>query len=174
MTLPTSTNNEPEPDFFRCPIENGRREARIRVGRKIAKVAVQDTSIDGFTILVAPKYSSKLKVGKTWVLEHDDAETEVHPLWFYNTPDGDIQLGLRRLRDLTPPEDSRYSLLVRFGGARFKDPNFSASVYGGLMLILFCMCALPGWGDHMGTSDRIHDAFHWIIDGLDNTIGRYL
>ena len=98
----------------------------------------------------------------------------MHPLWFYNTPDGDLQLGLRRLRDVTPPADEPHSLLVRFGGSRFRDPNVSAAVYGGFVLALFLDGALPGWGDHMGTSDRIHDAFHWVVDGLDDTFGRYL
>ena len=53
------------------------------------------------------------------------AQTEVYPLWFFNTPEGNIQLGLRRLRDVTPPDNDRNSLLIRFGGERFHDPNFS-------------------------------------------------
>lgn len=174
MTVQATNTVEQETDFFRCPVVNGRSEATIRVGRKKAKATVQETSIDGFTIIVPPKYSPKLKIGKTWILEYEGARAEVHPLWFFNTPEGNIQLGLRRLKDLTPPDKDRNSWLVRFGGARFHDPNFSAAAYGGVVLGLFCLLALPGWGDHMGTSDRIHDAFHWVMDGLDDTFGRYM
>lgn len=174
MTAQATKNTEQETEFFRCPVVNGRSDATIRVGRAKAKATVQDTSIDGFTIIVPPKYSPKLKVGKTWILEHEGARTEVHPLWFFNTPEGNIQLGLRRLRDVTPPENDRNSLLIRFGGARFHDPNFSAAAYGGIVLALICLLALPGWGDHMGTSDRIEEAFKWVMDGLDGTFGRYL
>lgn len=174
MTLSPSTSVESASGFFRCPIVSGRSEATIRIGRRKLVATVQETSIDGYTIVISPQYSSKLKVGKTWTLEHDGSKTEVHPLWFFNTPEGSIQLGLRRLRDITPMESDRSSLLIRFGGSRFHDPNFSAVAYGGIVLSLFCLLALPGWGDHMGTSDRIHDAFHWLMDGLNETFGRYL
>ena len=174
MTTSPSTTAEQESGFFRCPIVNGRSEATIRIGLKKANATVQETSIDGYTIVVSPKYSSRLKVGKPWILEHDGTKTEVHPLWFFNTPDGNIQLGLRRLRDLTPPDKDSRSLLIRFGGSRFHDPSFSAVAYGGIVLSLICLLALPGWGEHMGTSDRLQDAFHWIMDGLDSTFGRYL
>jgi hypothetical protein len=174
MNLPFSTTDEQDSDYFRCPIVTERNDATIRIGRRQAKARVQETSIDGFTITVPKKYASKLKVGKTWVLDHEGAKTEVHPLWFFNMPDGDVQMGLRRLKDITPPENDNNSLLIRFGGARFQDPNFSAALYGGILLSLICLLALPGWGDHMGTSDRIHDAFHWLLDGLDDTFGSYL
>lgn len=174
MNLSTVNTDAQESDYFRCPITNGRTDATIRIGRKKVKASVQETSIDGFTITVPKKYSGKLKVGKTWVLEHEGAKTEVHPLWFFNMPDGNIQMGLRRLKDITPPENDRNSLLIRFGGSKFHDPNFSAAFYGGIVLSLICLLALPGWGDHMGTSNRIHDVFHWVMDGLDNTFGRYL
>jgi len=174
MTLSKSNSVEQEPDYFRCPISNGHTDATIRIGRKRVKATVQETSIDGYTVIVAPSHASKLAVGKSWLLEHDGTKTEVHPLWFFNTPEGDVQLGLKRLRDLTPPENHRRSLLVHFGGVRFQDPSFSAAVYGGFVLSLFLLLALPGWGDHMGTSDRIHDAVNWLVDGLDDTVGKYL
>lgn len=160
--------------FFRCRVEPNRGDARVRIGRKQIPVTVQETAIDGFTILVAPNYASRLKVGKRWILEHDGTRIEVHPLWFFNTPDSQVQLGLRRLRDLTRPEDQRNSLLIRFGGSRFRDPNCSATVYGGIVLALFCMLALPGWGDHMGTSKHIQDGLKWLVEGLDDTLGKYL
>ena len=174
MNLSSLNADEQESDYFRCPILNGRTDATIRIGRKKVKASVQETSIDGFTITVPKKYSGNLKVGKSWVLDHEGAKTVVHPLWFFNMPDGNVQMGLRRLEDITPPENPRNSLLIKFGGARFQDPNFSAAFYGGIVLSLICLLALPGWGDHMGTSDRIHNAFHWLLDGLDDTFGQYL
>lgn len=172
---PLSSSAEPgKTEFFRCRVEPVRSNATVKIGRRRVPATVQETSIDGFTILIAPQHSAKLKVGKTWTLEHEEAQIEVHPLWFFNTPDGRLQLGLRRLRDLTKPQDDRNSLLIRFGGSRFRDPSCSAAVYGGVVLALICLLALPGWGDHMGTSDRIQDGFKVLIDGLDDTFGKYL
>jgi len=172
-TISTTAESSPS-GFFRCRVEPIRGDATICVGRKKIPATVQETAIDGFTILVAPKHASSLKVGKPWTLEHDETRIEVHPLWFFNTPDGQVQLGLRRLNDITKPEDDRNSLLIRFGGSRFRDPNCSAAAYGGIVLTLICLLALPGWGDHMGTSDRIQDGFKWLVDGLDDTFGKYL
>ena len=143
----------------------------IRDRRKKVKATVQETSIDGFTVLMSPQNSSKLNVGRPWVLEHDGAKIEVHPQWFFNAPDGHVQIGLRRLRDLTPPPPIRSSLLSRVGGRHYADPSVSAVTFGGFVLFLFCLMALPGLGDRLGTSDRIQDGIHWLIDEADRVVG---
>jgi hypothetical protein len=171
----TAISTDPEPsNFFRFAIESTHSQAMIRVGRRRIVATVQEASIDGFTIVVAPKYASRLKVGKHWILDYDGVKTEVHPLWFFNTPEGNIQLGLHRLRDLKPPDLDRHSLLIRFGGARFQDPSFSAAFYGGIVLSLVCLLALPGYGEHVGTSDGIQNAFRFVLEGLNDTFGKYL
>ena len=167
-------NETHEGTFFRCPVQEEQSEAVIRVGRRKACASVQETSIDGFTVIVPPKYTSVLKVGRPWLMQYDGAKIEVHPEWFFNAPDGHVQMGLRRLRDLTPPEPIRRSLLLRYGGRRYEDPSFSAAIFGGFVLALFSLMAMPGLGDSLGTSDRIQSALKWIIHGLDQSFGHHL
>ncbi len=119
----------------------------IRVGRRKTRATIQETSIDGFTVLVSPRDASKLKVGRPWLLEYEGTRIEIHPQWFFNAPDGHVQMGLRRLRDLTPPEPIRNSLLARLGEGDIDDPSYSAIAFGGFVLVLFSLMALPGLGD---------------------------
>ncbi|MFK8111005.1 MAG: hypothetical protein AB8B91_02320 [Rubripirellula sp.] len=174
MNLPPQTSKQDQDGFFRCPVQSENSKATICVGRRKSQASVQETSIDGFTVLVSPRDASKLSVGRTWVMEYEGTRTEVHPQWFFNAPDGHVQMGLRRLRDLTKPDPIRSSLLTRFGGKRCEDPSYAAAIFGGFVLLLFSLMALPGLGDRLGTSDRIQDAFRWVIKGVDDSLGNYL
>ena len=167
-------SDQQDPSFFRCPVQEDQSKAVIRVGRRKAIASVQETSIDGFTVLVPPKYAGVLKVGRTWRLEYQGAKIEVHPQWFFNSPDGRVQMGLRRLRDLTPPEPIRRSLLLRCAGRRYDDPSYTAAIFGGFVLALFSLMALPGLGDSLGTSHRIQSAVRWLLNGLNQTVNQYL
>lgn len=174
MSASAETIENQEHGYFRCPIQADHGRATIRVGRRKAYAQVQETSIDGFTVLVSPRDASKLKVGRSWVLEYDGTRVEVHAQWFFNSPDGHVQMGLRRLRDLTRPEPIKISLLAQYGGKRCEDPSFSAAIFGGFVLVLFSIMAMPGLGDSLGTSSRIQDTVQWIIKGIDHSIGQYL
>lgn len=159
--------------FFRCPVSKDQSQALIRIGRRALAASVQETSIDGFTVLVSPKSTSRLKVGRPWVLEYDGARTEVHPQWMFNSPDGHVQVGLRRLRDLTKPPPVRRA----FGKARTRihnDSNFAAVAFGGFVMGLFLLMAMPGLGDRLGTSQRIQSAFRWILSEASITIDQIL
>ncbi|MGB7326800.1 MAG: hypothetical protein WBD31_18130 [Rubripirellula sp.] len=174
MTSAPDTSTKPSSGFFRCPISSDRSKATIRVGRRKFAADVHETSIDGFTVLVSPKYSSKLKVGRPWILVYDGTRTEVHPQWMFNAPDGHVQIGLRRLRDLTRPPKVKRSLLSSIGGRKYDDPSYSAVGFGGFVLALFSLMALPGLGDRLGTSDRIQGTVRWIASELSYTINGFL
>ena len=163
-----------EAGFFNCPVQADQSKAVIRVGRRKAIATVQETSIDGFTVLVPPQYGGVLKVGRPWLLDYQGAQIEVHPQWFFNSPDGRVQMGLRRMRDLTPPKPIRRSLLLRYGGRRYEDPSYSAAVYGGFVLMLFALLALPGLGDNLGTADRIQSAFRWLLNELNHSFNQFM
>ncbi len=143
----------------------------MRVGRRKARATIQETSIDGFTVLVGPRDASKLKVGRPWVLDFDGTQHEVHPQWFFNSPDGHVQMGLRRLRDLTKPDPIKNSWLARLGGKRYEDPSNAAVVFGGFVLFLFALMATPGLGDRLGTADRIQDTIDVVVDAADDALG---
>lgn len=172
MSAEKSENQEA--GFFRCPVQVDQSKAVIRVGRRKALASVQETSIDGFTVLVPANYAHVLKVGRAWVLEYQGAKIEVHPEWFFNSPDGRVQMGLRRMRDLTPPEPIRKSLLLRYAGRRYEDPSYSAAVFGGFVLALFSLMALPGLGDRLGTSSRIQNAFMWLVRSVNHSLNQFL
>jgi hypothetical protein len=50
----------------------------------------------------------------------------------------------------------------------------SAVIFGGFVLFLFCLMALPGIGDRLGTSDRIQDSIQWLIGKADRVVGSRL
>jgi hypothetical protein len=159
-----------EEGYFRCPIPTEQAKAVLYVGRRRMAVTVQEASIDAFTILVKPRHASKLKVSRVWVLEYDDTRTEIHPEWIFNAPDGQVQLGLRRVQDLTAVARPHSSVLRRVSGARSEDPSLSAAAYGGFVMFLFILMALPGLGDRLGTAKRIQDTISWVIQGVDQSI----
>jgi len=170
MSISQIAEREEEEVYFRCPIPSEQAKASLLVGRRHVPIIVQEASIDSFTVLVAPRYSSKLKVGRPWILEYDGTRTEIHPQWIFNSPDGQVQLGLRRLRDLTTQPNVRRSFLTRVGGKRYEDPSMSAAAYGGFVLFLFALMALPGLGDRLGTAERIEDTIRWVVQGIDEAI----
>ena len=162
------------PEFFRCPVSDEQSGGKIHVGRRQFSIRVQETSIDGYTVLVTPREAKKLKVGRPWALHHQGSITEVHPQWFFNSPEGQLQIGLRRLRDLTPSDPTGGSLLVRMGGMKYANPNVSAPIYGGFVLFLFAVLALPGIGDQLGTSTRIQGVIRSIVAGVNETLRNVL
>lgn len=174
MNAQEIAERDEEEVYFRCPIPSDQAKAVLLVGRRSIPILVQEASIDAFTVLVAPRYSSKLKVGRPWTLEYDGTRTEIHPQWIFNSPDGQVQLGLRRLRDLTPQPHVSRSFLTKVGGKRYEDPSFSAAAYGGFVLFLFALMALPGLGDRLGTAPRIESAIRWVMQGIDKAISQSL
>lgn len=173
MNSPAETTDQPS-SFFRCPVQSEQSKAVILVGRRKINATVQETSIDGFTVLVGPKDAPKLKVGRPWVLEYDGTRIQIHPQWFFNSPDGHAQMGLRRLRDLTQPDPIRRSWLTRFGGSRYENPNNAAVAFGGFVLFLFALMALPGFGERLGTAARIQDAFGWMISSANEMLNQWI
>ena len=114
----------------------------------------------------------RLKPGHPWILEYDGTFTEVHPQWIFNAPDGRVQIGLRRLRDVTKPPRFRTSVLFQWGGKRYRHPNLSATAYGGFVLFLFVLMAMPGLGDRLGTAPRIQDTMRWLLRGIDQLLSQ--
>ena len=168
---PSSTDHEA---FFRCPVPSDCAKAQLRIGRRRIKVTVQDTSIDGFTILVPPRGAHKLKMGSLWILEYDGARLETHAQWFYHAPDGQTQIGLRRLRDLTPQPMMGSLISAVFPSASRNELTYSGLAYAGFVMALFLLLALPGLGDRLGTADRIQGAVRWIYQGVSSEFRQWL
>ncbi|QDV64178.1 hypothetical protein [Crateriforma conspicua] len=163
-------------DFFRCPVQADQGSALIRIGRRKLAVTVQETSIDGFTVLVTPEGAKHVKVGRPWVLEFDGTRFEVHAQWFFHSPDGHVQVGMRRLRDLTEPPSEHVSWsLFRNGDVRGTDSaGTSTLAFAGFILFLVTAMALPGLGDQLGTAKPMGEAARSFTDAVGDWFGRWL
>jgi len=167
----SSSQTETSRGFFRCPVPADQSDGTITIGRRKLPAVVHEASIDGFTVVVRPVFADQLQLGRPWKLFHDGATLEVHPQWFFQAPDGNVQIGLRRLRDLTPPPGvparwSNWWPRVSNGGS-----SSPPLLFGGLVGIILMTLALPGIGTTLGTSQRItawivwaeHHLRDWIV-----------
>lgn len=159
-----------DPSYYRCPVHEDHAGAVLCSRRRRLDVLVQETSIDGFTVLVKPQDADRLAIGRPWVLEYGGARVEVHGQWFFNSPDGHVQMGLRRLRDLTKAGASSQSFLFRLRPAAIHDLGFSGVIYSGLLLAVFLVLAMPGIGDALGAASKIESAVIWIWSGVGNLV----
>ncbi|WP_372721876.1 hypothetical protein [Novipirellula sp.] len=162
--------HEGESSFFRCPIQESDGKAVIRIGRRRIPVVVQETSIDGFTLTVAAKHASQIQISGPWELEYADARTEVHPQWIFNAPDGNAQLAVRRLRDLTKPDPIRSTWWPTLRRNRYKQSDNSSLAFGGFVLAFIAMLGLPGIGEKLGSAHYIQAAITWVYKGIHTEI----
>jgi hypothetical protein len=147
-------------DFFRCPIQAEQANAALQIGWRKVPVVLRETSIDGFTVLVSPKYASRLRVGRAWRLKSQAETSVVHGEWMFMSPEGLLQLGLRRIADITPVErcggSSWRSLLSpRRLLSRQKSPELA---FGGALLLVVALISTPGIGGPLGTAKPIREA----------------
>lgn len=156
--------------FFRCPVQAEMSQATLIVGRRKVPATLQETSIEGFTVTVCPRQSQRLRIGRAWVLRSLNDCCEVHAEWFYNAPDGGIQIGLRRVRDLLRPE--RPSGWLSFGQAGRKSSSGKGSevAFAGAIVFLFVVLCLPGVGDKLGTAPRLQAALQLVLHSVDSLV----
>ncbi|MCM2372518.1 hypothetical protein [Aporhodopirellula aestuarii] len=161
-------------DFFRCPITVENSSAILRIRRRRVAVHLQEASIDGYTILVRALHSSQLRIGEPWVLLHNGATIEVQAQWFFQAADGQVQIGLRRLRDLTRPPVIGGWLPSIFGTPKSPDYSSSSLVLSCGVLGVLLALALPGLGDLLGTSKPIQAAINSVYGGLRSVMKDFL
>jgi hypothetical protein len=153
-------------EFFRCPITAENSAAALRIHRRgRINVKLQEASIDGFTVLVRSVDAAKLQIGKPWILLHDGATLEVHAQWFFQAADGQVQVGLRRLRDLTKPPVIGGWFPSVFSRSHTPDYSGGSLLWAGGLLVMFASLALPGIGDALGTSARIQALLSELLAG---------
>jgi hypothetical protein len=163
-----SNSSEQDGGFFRCPVQPEDSEATICIRRRKIPAKMQDRSIDGFSVLVEAKHVGKLRVGSQWVLKSGGEVTEVLAQWMFHSPDGRVQLGLRRLRDLTPqPKESWVPALFSYR----KQSTNPGVLLAGLTMAIFLAFSLPGIGDRLGTSGRIQSGLKALCDVVGDGVG---
>ena len=108
-------------------------------------------------------------------MHYDGSEVEVHPQWFFNSPDGQVQLGLRQVKDVTKLKVKAGSLWSRvLPRKKIENSQASSAALGGFVLVLFCALALPGIGDKLGTASRIQKSLRWFVQGADSQIDEWM
>lgn len=151
MVAPTQST-----EFYRCAIvaENSVAVLQIR-HRGRFNVKLQEASIDGFTVLVGASNASRLQIGEPWMMHYDGATMEVHAQWFFQSADGQVQVGLRRLRDLTRPPMMGGWFPDFFNRSSTRHDSGGSLLWAGGLLVMVMTLALPGIGDALGTSAKI-------------------
>ena len=156
--------------YYRCAVPDELSRGCLHVGWKKAIASIQETSIDGFTILVPSRFRKALRSKRRWTLEFQSAFFEVAPEWYCETKDGRVQIGLCRLSDLTKPEAIRRPKVAWHQRAGMHDSGYASSIFWGLLLAAFMVLALPGVGDQLGTAPIIQSSFEWILKSLNQII----
>ncbi len=173
MSPPNATEQtESSGTFYRCPVQADQSRATIKIGRRKIQAIIHEASIEGFTVLVEPRYSKRLSVGIPWILVYNGAKLEIQAQWFFHAPDGHIQIGLRRLRDLTEPKRVRSCWPVFGSRQRVEESGQSTIAFAGFVLVLVVTMAMPGIGEKLGTAGHINDTFRWVVNGVSNHLSR--
>ena len=159
-----------ETRFYRCAVHEDNAEAVLCNRRRRLDARVQEISIDGFTVLLRRQDAERLTAGRPWRLEYSGATVEVDGEWFRDSPDGNVQIGLRRLRDLTKLDSTSGSVLSRRRPTSVRESGHSGLIFSGLLLTVFLILAMPGVGDALGTAPRIESAILSIWSALGNLI----
>lgn len=154
-----STPNSTKDNSFRCAVV-GKTQATLRVGGRNRKVSVRETSGNGFTVGLDAKTAKRIQCGKRYELCYDDRRLAVMAEAFVETVDGEARLRVGTMHEYEPRE--RWAFRLPFTSGRRISSHDTAvnhgAAYGGFVLILFCLMAMPGIGEKLGTAPRIHQA----------------
>ncbi len=156
--------------YYRCRVHEDQAAAVLRSRRCRVDALVQEMSIDGFTVLLRVEDVEQLAAGRAWVLEYAGATIEVEGEWFLNAHEGSVQIGLRRLRDLTRLENNSRPFFSRWKSTPIRGAGHCGLICSGLLLCLFLVLALPSVGDALGTAPKIESAVLSIWSGLSNLV----
>ena len=162
-----------KPYFFRCPIASDESAAWLSLGWRRIPVTMIDSSIDGFTFTVPGSGVRYVRYDRRWTLTTRDEKWVVHGEWMYHSLDGDAQLGVRRIEDLSIPPDTtvRCFLPWRRSGQGY---DFSGMAFGGVLLLVAAILSLPGIGDALGTAPVIRSVIHASINAVDRSVMQFL
>lgn len=156
---------------FRCPVQPENATATLRVGFRKVSVSVIDTSVEGFTLNVPKRSTKRLRHDSKWILEFNGERTLVHPEWMFNAPNGDAQLGVRRVEDLTPPPTVGRSWFFSSSGG--DDGGKAGMALGGVVMLLIAIACLPGIGDDLGTAPLVRGMLGDTMTDLSISVRRF-
>jgi hypothetical protein len=154
--------------YYRCPIESDQSAAKLKLGWGTVRASVLEKSINGYSLLVKLRYGKKMRLGKRLTMQFDGTTVEVQVQRVSPAEQkGYSNIGLSLTKDLTKPESVKSSWWPSLRPSQKGGEGTAQIAFAGFVLVLFCAMAMPGLGDKLGTSDRIQDAFKWVIKTAD-------
>lgn len=163
------SNNENKESSFHCPV-SGNGKAKLVLDRKSTNVIVRETSISGFTLEVTKTDLKRIKAAKKAILYFDDRKVQIRAESTSKIKGGNVLVVCSLIREFPPKEKiGLKSWLPSFGRAQRDDHDVSSHVaaYVGVVLLVFCIIAMPGIGDHLGTAPRIESAIKTFMMNMD-------
>jgi len=170
-TVPTSS--ESRDSTFRCKVV-GPTAATLRAGSRVYAIDVRETSGSGFTLGIPNRIAKRLKVGKRYELYYDERRILVAARHFLDASGGESRLEVVAVREYEPKERWAFRLPFTKGSRVITQDSASTKTiaYGGFVLVLFCIMALPGIGEDLGTAPRIHKALRLIGNNVAEVVHR--
>ena len=159
--------------FFRCPISDEKRSVTVRLGRKTIAAEMLEESISGFTLAVPKNIGKKAKSAKKLTVEYDAGLYEVEFESSNPFDKGRVRIGVRRVRDLTKPATIKNTFLTQMFAPSLNAQS-AAVAYGGFVLVLFSVLAMPGLGEKLGTAPRIEAAAKSMYFNIKSTFTQWL
>ncbi|MEM0925879.1 MAG: hypothetical protein AAGJ83_07565 [Planctomycetota bacterium] len=170
LTVP----NNKEEKIYRCKVV-GKNDATLLIGSSNHKLQVRETSGSGFTLGLTKKLAKKIKLGRTYDLSYDGRRIQVQAESFGTPSDGEERLAALTVKEYEPKERWAFRLPFTKGGKVITHDTGinSGAVYGGFVLVLFCVMSLPGVGDHLGTAPRIENALKLMGDNIMDVVDKF-
>lgn len=163
--------NENQEKVYRCKVV-GDNTATLFIGHKALKVFVRETSGNGFTLGIDPKITKRISAGKRYELRYDDRRIEVIAETFTETVQGEARLRVGTIHEFEPVKRWAFRLPFSRGSRVVSHESCinSGAVYGGFVLVIFCVMSLPGIGDKLGTAPRIESALQMMGKNVGDVV----
>ncbi len=167
-----SQNGGPSPTYAAIPVQTSEQSGRLaidcrwRLGRHRIDVSVAEASIDGFTVMIGLADAPRLRLGRRWSLRHNGSTLPVLARWFYQSPDGPVQVGLQRL-DTGPARGVNCFVGQTKPGRRpsrlVRRPTTTLTIAAALAAGVVLITSLPGTGDRLGAAQPVRKAFDSLL-----------
>ncbi|MEM6473138.1 MAG: hypothetical protein AAF802_26490 [Planctomycetota bacterium] len=166
--------NTKQEKVYRCKVVENT-DAKLHIGSSHYNVHVRETSGSGFTLGLSPKIAKKVKLGRTYDLQYDGRKIQVTADSYGTSTGGEERLSAKTVREYEPKERWAFRLPFTRGAKVISHDSGinSGAVYGGFVLVLFCVMSLPGIGDHLGTAPRIETALKMMGDNIMDVVDTF-
>lgn len=160
---------------YRCKVV-GNASATLWNGRKKLNITVREKSGSGFTLGLDAKTVKRVKCGKIYELRYDERRLLVQAEMFVDSVEGESRLRVATQKEFEPKERWAFRLPFTRGSkiALHESALNSTAAYGGFVLVLFCVMALPGLGDTLGTAPRINSAIQLMVRNISEVASTFL